>query len=51
VPVAAAALRFPLRHAAVASVVVGHETAAQVAENLALLATPIPEALWPEPAP
>jgi D-threo-aldose 1-dehydrogenase len=46
VPLAAAALQFPLRHAAVASVVVGHEAPEQVAQNMALLATPIPEALW-----
>jgi D-threo-aldose 1-dehydrogenase len=48
VALAAAALQFPLRHAAVASVVVGHESPAQVADNLALLAAAVPEALWAE---
>ena len=41
-----AALRFPLRHDAVRSVVLGAATAAQVRENLARLRAPVPEALW-----
>ena len=48
VPLAAAALQFPLGHPAVASVVVGHAEAAEVADNLALLRHPIPAALWGE---
>ena len=48
VPLAAAALQFPLFHPAVASVVVGHERAAEVAHNLALLRHPIPVTLWAE---
>jgi D-threo-aldose 1-dehydrogenase len=48
VPLAAAALQFPLHHPAVASVVVGHEQASEVARNLALLELPIPTALWSE---
>ena len=47
-PLAAAALQFPLLHPAVASVVVGHEKAVEVAQNLALLRRPIPVALWAE---
>jgi D-threo-aldose 1-dehydrogenase len=46
VPLAAAALQFPLHHPAVASVVVGHERPEEVARNLALLRHPIPSALW-----
>nr|WP_260408355.1 aldo/keto reductase [Planomonospora venezuelensis] len=41
-----AALAFPLRHPAVASVVVGARSAAEVARNAALAARPVPEALW-----
>lgn len=48
VPLAAAALQFPLFHPAVASVVVGHEKAAEAAQNLALMRHPIPAALWAE---
>lgn len=48
VALAAAALQFPLRHRAVASVVVGHQAAAEVARNVELLAAPVPEALWVE---
>ncbi|MER5419648.1 aldo/keto reductase [Streptosporangium roseum] len=43
-----AALAFPLRHPAVASVVVGARSAAEVARNAALTARPVPEALWAE---
>ncbi|MGO4727410.1 MULTISPECIES: aldo/keto reductase [unclassified Inquilinus] len=46
VPLPAAALQFPLRHPAVASVVVGHQAAAEVDHNLVLLQLPIPEAFW-----
>lgn len=46
VPLAAVALQFPLRHPAVASVVVGARTAAEVAENAAHAGTPVPQALW-----
>lgn len=48
VPLAAAALQFPLHHPAVVSVVVGHEQASEVERNLALLEAPIPAALWRE---
>lgn len=46
VPLAAAALRFPLFHPAVASVIPGARSAAEVEQNLALLAHPIPASLW-----
>jgi D-threo-aldose 1-dehydrogenase len=46
VPLAAAALQFPLRHPAVDSVVVGAVEPGQIAEALRLLATPVPDALW-----
>jgi D-threo-aldose 1-dehydrogenase len=42
-----AALRFPLRHPAVTHVVAGMRSAAEVRENLALLAAPVPDELWP----
>jgi D-threo-aldose 1-dehydrogenase len=48
VPLAAAALQFPLFHPAVASVVVGHERTDEVGRNLALLRHAIPVALWAE---
>ncbi|OUC98018.1 aldo/keto reductase [Streptosporangium minutum] len=43
-----AALAFPLRHPAVASVVVGARSAAEVTRNAALTARPVPEDLWAE---
>ena len=46
VPLAAAALQFPLHHPAVASVVVGHEHPDEVHRNLALMRHPVPSALW-----
>lgn len=46
VPLAAAALQFPLRHRAVQRVVVGAIEPGQIATNLRLLATTIPESLW-----
>jgi D-threo-aldose 1-dehydrogenase len=42
----AAALRFPLAHPAVASVLTGARSAAEMAENARLFAQPIPRALW-----
>ena len=45
VPLAAAALQFPLSHPAVASVVTGVRSAAEVDANLALMRTPIPDEL------
>ncbi|MGW1868715.1 aldo/keto reductase [Streptomyces mauvecolor] len=44
----AAALAFPLRHPAVASVLAGARSAAEVADTAAMFATPVPEALWEE---
>jgi D-threo-aldose 1-dehydrogenase len=44
----AAALRFPLRHPAVASVVCGMRTAEQVASTLERFAAGIPESAWAE---
>ena len=46
VPLRAAALRFPLRHPAVASVLVGCRSAAEVDDNAELFEMDIPEALW-----
>jgi D-threo-aldose 1-dehydrogenase len=41
-----AALTFPLRHPAVRRVVAGMRSATEVRQNLALLAAPVPDALW-----
>jgi D-threo-aldose 1-dehydrogenase len=46
VKLANAALRFPLGHEAVASVVLGAVTPLEVERNIAALAAPIPAALW-----
>jgi D-threo-aldose 1-dehydrogenase len=46
VPLAAAALRFPYAHPAVATVLTGAASAAEVRENVAAFATPIPPAFW-----
>lgn len=46
VPLAAAALQFPLRHPAIASVVVGHENPQEVLRNLDLIRLAIPDGLW-----
>ncbi|WP_426512101.1 aldo/keto reductase [Dactylosporangium sp. McL0621] len=46
VPLLAAAVQFPFRHPAVAAVVVGARSAAEMAQNAALLEHPIPPALW-----
>ena len=48
VPLAAAALQFPLRHPAVASVLLGPRSPAQLAQNLDLLDVQIPVELWAE---
>lgn len=48
VPLAAAALQFPLRHAAVDSVVVGARSALEIEEDMGLLRMPVPDALWSE---
>ncbi len=48
IPLAAAALQFPLRHPAVASVVVGARSAAEIEEDARLLGLPVPAALWSE---
>jgi D-threo-aldose 1-dehydrogenase len=46
VPLAAAALQFPLRYRPVASVVTGMRGAGEVAANLALLRQDIPDSFW-----
>lgn len=46
VPLPAAALQFPLAHPAIASVIPGLGSSAQVAQAAAWMATPIPSALW-----
>lgn len=48
VPLKAAALQYPLRHPAVASVLTGMRSPAEVAENAALIEHSIPDALWKE---
>jgi D-threo-aldose 1-dehydrogenase len=46
VPLAAAALQFPLAHPAVAAIIPGPRAAAEFEANLALFRQPIPAALW-----
>jgi len=46
VPLKAAALHFPLGHPAVASVLIGCRSAAEVEENVRLFRTEIPTELW-----
>ncbi len=46
VPLAAAALQFPSRHPAIASVVVGMRSAAEVAANIASIGRPTPPEFW-----
>jgi D-threo-aldose 1-dehydrogenase len=46
VPLRAAAARFPLTHPAVASVLIGARSAAEVSDAIALRALDIPAALW-----
>lgn len=48
IPLAAAALQFPLRHPLVASVIPGAITPQQISENARLLHIPIPEEFWRE---
>ena len=48
VPLGAAALRFPLAHPAIVSVVAGYRSAAEVDLNRRWAAWPIPPALWDE---
>jgi D-threo-aldose 1-dehydrogenase len=48
VPLAAAALQFPLRHSSVASVVAGAVSPNEVEANVDLMAQPIPDAFWTE---
>lgn len=48
VPLAAAALQFPLAHPAVAAVIPGPRDTAEFDANLALFRQPIPAALWQE---
>lgn len=48
VPLAAAALQFPLGHPAVASVIPGASTPAQLERNVATFSHPIPADLWAE---
>lgn len=50
VPMQAAALQFPLMHAAVAAVVVGMRSAAEVGQNVDFLHYPIPFEFWLEAA-
>ena len=44
----AAAIQFPLRHPAVASVLTGCRSVAEVEENVRMFETPIPDTLWDE---
>lgn len=46
VPLAAAAVQFPLRHPAVASVLVGARSAAEVEEDVRLFRWEVPDELW-----
>jgi D-threo-aldose 1-dehydrogenase len=46
VPLAAAALQFPLAHPAVAAIIPGPRATQEFAANLALIRQPIPAALW-----
>ena len=48
VPLRAAALRFPLDHPAVRSVLVGTRSAAEITDAAAMVAHPIPAGLWDE---
>jgi D-threo-aldose 1-dehydrogenase len=48
VPLKAAALQLPLHHPCVASVIPGMRSPQEVADNLAMLRTPVPAALWQE---
>ncbi|WP_128255795.1 aldo/keto reductase [Falsirhodobacter deserti] len=46
VPLAAAAIRFPMRHPAVTCVVIGAKTATQLRQNVEWFDTDLPEAIW-----
>jgi D-threo-aldose 1-dehydrogenase len=46
VPLAAAAIQFPLAHPKVSSVVIGAISAAEIRQNFELMSLPIPVALW-----
>jgi D-threo-aldose 1-dehydrogenase len=48
VPLAAAAIQFPLRNPAVASIVVGARSRDEIAEDARLLDLPLPDELWDE---
>jgi D-threo-aldose 1-dehydrogenase len=48
VPLAAAALQFPMHHPAVRSVIPGARSAREVEENFRMASWPIPSALWAE---
>jgi D-threo-aldose 1-dehydrogenase len=48
VPLAAAAVQFPLGHAAVATVLCGVRSPAEIDEDVRLAGIPIPEAVWAE---
>ncbi|MBE3013960.1 aldo/keto reductase, partial [Microbispora sp. NEAU-D428] len=51
VPLPAAALRFPHRHPAVTTVLIGARSAEELREDLDLAATPVPQELWRELTP
>ena len=48
VPLAAAAIQFPLRHPAVTCTVIGAKTGQQLRQNVAWMDTPLPDAIWAE---
>lgn len=46
VPLAAAAIQFPMRHPAVTATVIGAKSAAQLRQNVEWFDTPLPGAIW-----
>ena len=48
VPLAAAAIQFPLRYPAVTSILVGARTSKEISEDIRLLDHPVPDELWSE---
>ena len=48
VPLAAAAIQFPLRHPAVESILVGARSPDEIRADVRLLADPVPDELWSE---
>jgi D-threo-aldose 1-dehydrogenase len=48
VPLAAAAIQFALRHPAISTILVGARSAAEIEQDIELLAHPIPDELWQE---